>query len=158
MTPKIARFLAAASAGDAVPGAGHRPRGREFPRASRCPAAGADLLRRQSQSGASGAGAAGAAWPAPSMPPVSRKLTPASTPARAPRRSALAIPSKRCRRSVARMQLGVTLFAFDSERSWRSWRRMHRARGFIAACWSRTKAPTGRCRANSAPRSRTRGN
>ena len=159
MTPKIARFLAAAAAGHAVPGARRGPRGSRI--SARCRRV-LPLARIYY------------AVKANPAPPVLERLVGLDSSLRcrehrgggrvpgrrraSARRSASATRSRRCRRSGARMPRGVTLFAFDSAEELEKLARSTRpARGSIAASWWRTRAPTGRCRASSAPRSRTPG-
>ena len=73
----------------------------------------------------------------------------------APRRSATATPSRRCRPSGARFAAGVDAVRLRlAPRNWRSWPATRRAAASIAASWWRTRAPTGRCRASSAPPSK----
>ncbi len=74
----------------------------------------------------------------------------------APARSASAIPSRRCPRSAAPMRPACRCSPSILPRNWTSSPAMRRAAASIAASWSRTPAPTGRCRASSAPRSRAR--
>ncbi len=144
------------AAGDAVPRARCRPRGGEFPRASPRPAAGAHLLRGEGQPGRAGAGAAcprrqflrrrelrgGRGLPEGGRGARGDQLRQHHQEGvRHPRRPSR--PASICSPST-------------SSRSWRSSPARRRARGSIAASWSATRAPTGRCRANSAPPSRRR--
>ena len=70
-----------------------------------------------------------------------------------PTGSPSATRSRRRRTSPSPMQAGVRLFAFDSEaRAREAGARRRPARACSAASWSPAKAPTGRCRANSAAR------
>ena len=75
---------------------------------------------------------------------------------RGPRRSASATRSKKSRRSAARMKLAYRSSLSIRRRSWTSSPATRPAAGSIAACWSRTPAPTGRCHENSAQPSRWR--
>ena len=121
MTPKIARFLASAAAGNAVPGARRRPCRGQLPRAARGAAAGADLLCREGQSGGR---RCWSGWPrsaAASMRPASRRSRPASPPARAPAAISFGNTIKKVSRDPRAHAAGVTHVRLRlRSRSWTS--------------------------------------
>ncbi len=152
MTPKIARFLSEQQPATPCLVLDVDRVEAEFPRPSARLAARADLLRGEGQSGPSGAGAPGPPRLQLRCGQLRGGRHPAWTPARTPRRSATATPSRRLRRSGPRSSAACRCLPSIPPRSWRSWRSTRPARGCTAASWWRTRVPTGHCRANSAPR------